>query len=130
VLTGAKVNHSVSVIGFGGTVLKYDPVSPIALNELTGSAATLTTRNVAIAAQRGDKFLVRTTINNDPHRDGRDFRGFMLEFAGKPPKDLFGKLTNGTFVPLSRPIVAMQPWGTAEKVMREMFRPFTSAQQP
>src|SRR5215212_3097964 len=58
VLTGAKVNHSVSVIGFGGTVLKYDPVSPIALNELTGSAATLTTRNVAIAAQRGDKFLV------------------------------------------------------------------------
>src|SRR5437870_2096950 len=58
VLVGAaKVNHSVTIIGMKGAVLKYDPVTPIALNELTGSEGKGTTGNVAIAAQRGDRFL-------------------------------------------------------------------------
>jgi hypothetical protein len=131
VLVGAaKVNHSVTILGMQGAVLKYDPLSPIALNELTGSTGSITTGNVGIAAQRGDRFLVRINIDNDPRRDGRDFRAFMLEFQGTAPKDLIGKTIIGSVVPLSTPVVAMQPWGIAEKQMTDMYRPFQSIAQP
>lgn len=126
----AKVNHSVTIIGMKGAGLKYDPVTPIALNELTGSKGTGTTGNVAIAAQRGDRFLVRINIDNDPRRDGRDFRGFMLEFQGTAPKDLIGKTIVGSIIPLSTPIVAMKPWGEAERQMVDIYRVFQSTFQP
>jgi len=121
-----KLGHSVSVIGFDGPVFKYDPVTPIALNELIGLGSTIAKGNIAIAAQRGNEFLARISIDVDPRVNGRDSRGFMLDFSGSAPKDLVGKLIHGSFVALGPPVVSMTPWDIAERRMREMFAGFMS----
>ena len=134
VLTGIeKETHSVTTIGMRGPVLKYDPLGAIALNELTGSTTgKVTTGNVAIAAQRGNIFLVRINIDNDPGRDGRVLRAFMLEFEGTAPKDLIGKTFIGSFGALSLPVVdtGTKAWDSAEKRLQAMYTPFESIAQP
>jgi hypothetical protein len=112
--------------------LQYDPHDAIALNELTGSNGAITTGNAGIAAQRGNRFLVRINIDNDPRRDGRGLRVLMLEFEGTAPKDLIGKTFIGTVAPLLVPVAetGMKPWDRAEKRMQAMYTPFESIAQP
>ena len=127
-----KETHSVTTIGLREPVLQYDPHDAIALNELTGSNGAITTGNAGIAAQRGNRFLVRINIDNDPRRDGRGLRVLMLEFEGTAPKDLFGKTFFGSVAPLLVPVAetGMKPWDRAEKRMQAMYTPFESIAQP
>jgi hypothetical protein len=122
----SKLGHSVSVIGSQGPVLKYDPVTPIGLDELTGLGSPVATGNIGIVAQRGTEFLARINIDNDRRRDGRDFRGFILDFAGTAPRDLVGKVISGSFVSIGTPVISMTPWGVAERKMKDFFEPFMS----
>ena len=119
----SKLPHSKSVVGTESIAIKYSPVRPIGLNELTGVGGPIGEGSFGIAQQRHDNFLARINIDLVSGRDGQSLRGFMLPFSGTASKDLVGRAVRGIFAP-SATIASMTPWARANRVMDDYFQGF------